>query len=499
MLALLALVGIGGTGTAAVVERVLHAPPSVPDPWFAPYLDVTLPPQYRFEDPTENVAADVVLGFVVSDPGADCVPSWGGHANLDDAAVEFDVDRRIARLRGAGGDVVVSFGGLSNRELALDCSDEDRLVDAYREVVDRYGVTVVDFDIEGDALSDIDSIRRRARAVKVVQDEAHDNGTGLAVWLTVPVAPPGMTPESLALIDEMLGAGVDLAGVNVMTMNFASSREGSQDMIAATEAAAKSTHRQLDGAYRRAGIPLSGEQVWAKIGLTPMIGQNDVPTDRLHIDDAPRLLEMVKRYSMGRLSMWSLNRDRPCGSNVDGSVVNNNCSGEPQEKLEFSQVFSALSGRAGSGALAKTVALGEGDLTDDPATSPYPIWRRDKGYLAGNKVVWHRSVYEAKWYTQGFAPDTPVVYDWESPWRIIGPVLPSDRPAPTTTLAPGTYPEWSATEVYEAGERVLHSGWPYEAKWWSQGDVPGADVANPWDSPWRSLAPLPGEEVSAGG
>ncbi len=73
---------------------------------------------------------------------------------------------------------------------------------------------------------------------------------------------------------------------------------------------------------------------------------------------------------------------------------------------------------------------------DNPATSPYPIWRATKAYRLGDEVVWHQRVYEAKWYTQGYVPDTPVAHLWDTPWRYIGPVLKSDAQAATTAPRP---------------------------------------------------------------
>ena len=63
---------------------------------------------------------------------------------------DLELDRRIAQLRAAGGDIMVSFGGQANDELALACTDEAELTDAYRDVVERYDATSIDLDIEGD-------------------------------------------------------------------------------------------------------------------------------------------------------------------------------------------------------------------------------------------------------------------------------------------------------------------------------------------------------------
>ena len=51
--------------------------PATAAPWFAPYVDVTLTPQYPFENLTDNPSNDVVLGFVVASKSGECMPTLG--------------------------------------------------------------------------------------------------------------------------------------------------------------------------------------------------------------------------------------------------------------------------------------------------------------------------------------------------------------------------------------------------------------------------------------
>ena len=57
------------------------------------------------------------------------------------------------------------------------------------------------------------------------------------------------------------------------------------------------------------------------------------------------------------------------------------------------------------------------------------------------------------------------------------------------TLSAGTYPAWSADQVYVAGDRVLYNGVGYQAKWYTQGDRPLAPgSATPAaNAPWQLL------------
>jgi len=244
---------------------------------------------------------------------------------------------------------------------------------------------------------------------------------------------------------------------------------------------------------------LTTEQAWQHIGATPMIGQNDTVAERFQLSDAQELLAFAERNHLRRLSMWSLNRDQSCGPNyANVEIVSDDCSGVNQTPSAYTKLFSAISTKAvtpdstgGSSSSTPSASNPNASVTatsvDNPATSPYPIWNPAQAYPANTKIVWHHNVYEAKWYTQGDVPDLPVAQAADTPWTLIGPVLPGEHPAPTPTLPEGTYPDWNSTTVYVAGNRVLYQGLGYQAKWWTSGNVPGLQVANPGDTPWALI------------
>lgn len=485
-----AVVGFQGWASARLEPR--------PDPWFAGYVDVTATPTFEFEAPAGDSTRDVMLSFIVADAEDSCVPTWGTAYTLDEAAYELDLDRRIARLVQAGGSVSVSFGGLNNDELASVCTDHASLVDAYEQVLDRYSVTTIDLDIEGDDLRATEAGTRRATALAEVQDARRAAGQELAVWLTLPVATSGLTEEGTDAIAQMLDAGVDLAGVNVMTMNFGKSLDDGETMGEASIRALKETHRQLGALYRLAGTELRGATLWSKIGATPMVGQNDAKAEVFDFDDAHLLNTFTLENAIGRVSMWSLNRDTSCGPNYTYlTQVSDACSGIDQEGLSFADVLAqGMTGRPAlsAGVITTEEPMSPEELVDDPATSPYAIWAKDSSYLAGTKVVWHRNVYQAKWWTRGEVPDNPVLNAWETPWTLIGPVLPGEEPVALPTLAYGVFDEWQGTTIYDKGNRVSFEGAAYEAKWWTQGDSPAAFSSDPDGSAW---APLTADEVAA--
>jgi chitinase len=274
-------------------------------------------------------------------------------------------------------------------------------------------------------------------------------------------------------------------------MDYGTARAKGQSMQAASESALTQTHRQLGILYKNAGITLNSTSLWSKIGVTPMIGQNDVADEVFTLTDAKELNTFALSHGVGRMSMWSANRDLACGSNyVNLKLVSDSCSGVKQNKHEFVSLLGAgFTGNFSLSAGLETTADKNSteQKADDSTTSPYPIWKEDGTYLKGTKVVWHQNVYEAKWWTQGDLPDSPVLQSWQSPWDLIGPVLPGEKPVPQATLPAGTYPDWSGAVAYDTAQRILFNGVPYQAKWWNQGNSPAAAASNPDGSPWVPL------------
>ncbi|GAA4027014.1 glycosyl hydrolase family 18 protein [Arthrobacter methylotrophus] len=455
---------------------------------FSGYVDVTATPKFAFEDPVEPSAKAVVLSFVVADPKQGCAPSWGAAYSPDQAGSDLDLDRRIARLRQLGGTAAVSFGGLSNTELAVSCKDPKALVDAYRQVVNRYDVTTIDLDIESGALSDTAAADRRAQAISALQKERKAAGKPLAVWLTLAADPNGLTPQGKEVVSHTLAGGVELDGVNIMTMDFGASKPAASSMSQASVSAAEAAHDQLGALYRGAGTDLGSETLWRKLGLTVMIGQNDTAGEIFTLSDATAMNSFAKAKGLGRLSMWSMNRDRTCSPNYpDLGKVSDGCSGINQGSQLFSATLANDVALPAQTVVPSATATAASVPTDDPSTSPYPVWNTYAAYAAADRVVWHGSVYEAKWWTRSDVPDNPVLQGGATPWRLVGPVLPGDKPSPKVTVPSGTFPAWVPETVYHQGDRVLFEGSAFEAKWWTQGASPEAALQSAPDSPWAKL------------
>jgi chitinase len=299
----------------------------------------------------------------------------------------------------------------------------------------------------------------------------------------------------------MLAKHVQLAGVNAMTMDFGPGEGAEKDMLGTIERALDATQAQVQSMWRAAGLPSSAGAAWGHVGVTPMFGVNDVTSQRFTTKDAKELAKFVDARGIPRVSGWSLNRDSQCGGAfAKVGELSNTCSGVEQKSLEFTHIFSGLRGTktAGKEATAASVVsqAKPTTTTDDPATSPYPIWRPAAAYTSGYKVVWQGQIYQAGWWNQGTPPGTAAADAPSGPWQPIGPV-PAGSTAPTLVkTVSGDFAKWSPSRVYHEGDRVSFDGMPYQARWYTQGEQPKAELPSDPSAPWEPLFKYPGEPNS---
>lgn len=478
-------------------------------PVYAPYVDVTQTPVYPFQLPSANPVAGVYLGFIVSDHSQACTPTWGAYYTLEQAEQALDLDARVAELRNQGGSVMVSYGGRDNSELAVGCTDQSKLIEAYLAPVERYRATAIDLDLEGQSLADTAADARRAAAIAALQHQIGARHERLGVWMTLPVSRGGLTAAGIAAVNAMLAAHVKLAGVNAMAMDFGSDEGAVHDIVGTIERALYATHAQVQSLWHAAKLPSGASAAWGHLGVTVMLGVNDAPRQRFTIHDAHRLAAFVNRHGIPRVSAWSLNRDSECGGAfAKTGVVSNTCSGVLQKPLQFTRILGSLKGtktaRPQSEATSSAQPRRASTSSDDPARSPYPIWRSTAAYNSGYKVVWQGEIYEASWWSQGTPPGSLSADSPNGPWLLIGPVPPDSHAPKLVRLFSGRLPGWSASTVYHQGDKVSFVGLPYEARWYTQGEQPREELPSSPSAPWQPLFKYPGEpagtssEVGAG-
>jgi chitinase len=466
----------------------------------APYVNVALKPTVFFEGYDNPLLQNIVIGPVVAAPTELCSPSWGARYDLDAASRALDLDRRLVRFRARGGTTIASFAGDAESDLATACTDDVSLTAAYQEVIDRYELGIIDFLVWPEILSgqSREVSQRRLSAIQRIASANQD----LEIWLSLPATSKGLTPDAVKMTAQLLQSGVKPAGINVMTMNFEASQSRKLPLLDTITTSLTNASRQLVRLYRETDALINEQEIWQGMGVTPMIGQNEVAEEVLTVEDASDLLDFLDSKGLGRVSLWSINRDQTCGRSIETKQVMDTCSGVNQDSLEFSRLFTkrlplSAMGTAGSKETAKGL-MEEGGLLAKTASdtksrerAPYPLWLHTKVYDETDKVFWQGRVYQAKWWTKGDAPDAPFKRAWESPWRYLGPVLPSDQRAinEASSAAPGERTQWTLGKVFLARDEVIYEGEVFRSKWWTQGQQPESLPESSYDHPWEYLGP----------
>ena len=297
---------------------------------YSPYVDAT---NWPTPDLVQTAAArstrELTLAFIVSG-STPCRASWGGYYDRD---AKF-MTAQIAALRAAGGDVIMSFGGAANQELALTCTTVQALADEYQAVIDAYQLTSIDFDIEGAATNDTASVQRRSAAIAILQQRARAANRKLDVTLTLPVMPYGLTPDGLAVVRSAVNAGVVLSSIDIMTMDYGLGSATGKMGIWAIEAAT-STHNQIAPLYPT----LSSAQRYGLVGVIPMIGQNDILGEIFTLSDAAYVRSQATTLGLARIAIWSASRDQPCPEGPN-TRAQDNCSSVAAPAGAFSKALA---------------------------------------------------------------------------------------------------------------------------------------------------------------
>jgi len=308
ILATTAALLVGGT---IAIQAPAQAAAGLP---VAPYVDMGAWPTPSLSAMSKaSGVKSYTLGFVT---GAGCKASW---FNAYDPRSKWQLGE-MNKIRSAGGDVVVSFGGANGIELAQACSSVSSLAAEYQAVVKAYSLKYIDVDIEGAAVAELASIKRRSQALAQVQ-----KATGVRISLTLPVLPSGLTADGVNVVKAAKAAGVKIDVVNIMAMDYYS---GGGDYGTFAVKAANATYNQVKSIYPG----------WAIIGITPMIGKND-DGGTFNLGDAHQVVTFAAGRHLGRLAFWETTRDRNA---CNGALYQ--CTNIKQKPYDFSKIFATYHG-----------------------------------------------------------------------------------------------------------------------------------------------------------
>jgi hypothetical protein len=288
---------------------------------FAPYVDMSLNNHNLAQISQASGIKTFTLAFIIDNGG--CKAGWAGlgvtlpNDNYPDLST---VSSLITALNNAGGNVIISFGGAAGTELGQACSTAAAVQAQYQAVINKYGVKMLDFDIEGAPIADTAAVDRRNAALAALQAA----NPGLIISYTLPVLPTGLTQDGINLMKNAKSHGVNVNVLNIMTMDYGSNFNPNtmgQNAINAVNA----TLSQM-----------SANGISVNIGITPMIGRNDVSPEVTTLNDAQQIESFAQGNSkVTRLSMWSVARDNGGCS----GAVSPSCSGISQNTWDFAHVF----------------------------------------------------------------------------------------------------------------------------------------------------------------
>jgi hypothetical protein len=277
------------------------------------------------QNPTSVMSATGIkyftLAFILSDGG--CNPAWDGSRPLTGG----DDQAKINAIRNAGGDVIVSFGGWSGNKLGEKCSSASALAGAYQKVINAYRLKAIDIDIEASEFSNATVRQRVINALKTVKA----NNPGIKTFITFGTTPTGPDSAGVDLINKGAAAGLDNDGWTIMPFNFGGH---SGTMGAASVSAANGLKNAVKNAYG-----YSDAVAYTKIGISSMNGRTDL-NETVTLADFQTMLAFAQQHHIARLTFWSINRDRPCGSGTNGD----SCSGVAQSQYAYTKIFVQYTG-----------------------------------------------------------------------------------------------------------------------------------------------------------
>lgn len=465
---------------------------------------------------------------------------WGGYSVLNeknaDNAQYQGIKQSIREIREMGGDVTISLGGLNGISFWQVTQDTDTLFNTYMELVQGYGLTRLDLDIEGGAENKALNVAN-AKAIKKLQD-----ATGVDIVLTLPVLPSGLTSVELDVLEAYLSAGVDVKVVNIMTMCYGSGTLlPGENYGSASLRAVDSTKNQVKQYFKQfANTDLTDQDAYRIIGTTLSIGFEGAAHPIFTTEWSKLVVDHAIEKGLAMTSFWSMNRD---------AMLENNSGVTAQ--YQFTDIFKAFGNGSTPpvaskpvihGATEKTIFVGEhfdprdgvtatdkqdGDLTDriviEGAVDSSTLGTYKLVYTVensqGQQAVAERTITVAEKINH-----KPVIHGAADKTILVGEHFDSNVGVTATdeedgdltdriviegtvdSSTPGTYElvytvednqglqasaerkitvidgladTYDPNKIYYEGDTVIYKGEKYTAKWWVQGQAP--DSSQAWE------------------
>src|SRR5215467_9783964 len=379
-----ATIAAGGVATALTLSSPAAAA-TLTGNWYgsAPYvmpLDNTPPDLGAVMDATGQKAFE--LAFILAPNGGGCTPTWDGTAPVSSDTAVASV---INSVRSAGGDVSASIGGFGGTKLGQVCSSPAATAAAYQQVISKYSLKAMDFDLEEPEYENTTAVNNELGAAQILQQ----NNPGLYVSITVPgtTSGTGFFGQNVLTTSKNLG----FTPANFAIMPFDGGFNGSASQISALEA----FHTLLMNTYG-----WSSATAYNHEGVSQMNGRSDTG-EMFTQTDFQNVLNYATGHGLTRYTYWSVNRDRQCTPPDNNGTTSGTCSSVAQNAWDFTKFTTQF-----AGATPPTTPPTVPPTTPPPGQCTAPAWVSTTAYVGGSVVSEGGHQYTAKWWTQNEDPAT---------------------------------------------------------------------------------------------
>ena len=256
------------------------------------------------------------LAFILA--GGGCTPAWDGTTPLTS---DGKVAAIINTVRGAGGDVSVAAGGYGGTKLGQVCGTPAATAAAYQQVISRYSLKAIDFDLEEPEYENAAAIANELGAAKILQA----NNPELYVSVTTAGTAAGTGWFGTELLKQAKAIG--FTPTNYSIMPFDGGFNGAASQISALEA----FHTILMNTFG-----WDSATAYAHEGVSMMNGRSDVG-EYFYPADFDEVLTYATSHRLSRYTFWSVNRDN---GDCPNGEVEAACSGIKQSANAFTTMFA---------------------------------------------------------------------------------------------------------------------------------------------------------------
>jgi chitinase len=325
------------------------------------------------------------LAFILAPNGGGCTPTWDGTQAVSS---DTTASSMISNIRNNGGDVSVSIGGYGGTKLGQTCGSPEATAAAYQQVVTKYGLKAMDFDLEEPEYENTAAVANEVGAAQILQR----NNPGLYVSITTAGTSAGTGWFGSQMLLQAKADGFTPANYSIMP--FDGGFNGSSAQISALEA----FHSLLMSTFG-----WDSATAYAHEGISQMNGRSD-SGEYFRQADFQATLDYATSHHLARYTNWSVNRDRQC-SDPNQSTTSGTCSSVPQTAWEFTKYSARF-----AGATPPTTTPTGGPTTTPPTGGTGgncpAAWSATQVYTANMTASQNGLKYTAKWWTQNESPAT---------------------------------------------------------------------------------------------